>query len=1839
LLGNLNLQIRAMSEHGISRRSARRLLAQCLTGDFARIQAHDGDEVNNHAPVVRFRVDGTELDDKAASEFVEEVVLSKVDSVRACTVFSYRSGERPVLMEAEPGKDIVVVKIGSGPALLLHPETARDLLTSGEAVRRTTLSEYVPVTATLPWTEESPAQRRGGESYLRPVIQWFGVVRLNLVDVDAQATALAIAENFDGRVRERLYQLQRDSLPENLAHARQSTEHLEDNYRGEPLLVLIHGTFVNTAGTFGRLWQEHPETVKELFDRYDGRVFAFDHATTTRSPIANAVALAGELPSEAVVHFLTHSRGGLIAEILVRASANGLRDGDFADFIDPDVREGDVELLRELRDTLHNKHIKIERVVRIGCPARGTLLASLRLDAYLSVIRWLMDLARLPIAPHLLLFLREVARQGVKPDMLPGIAAMVPDSPLIRWLNSPMEQVASSLYVIAGESVGDSVKSWVKTLVAEAYYWTDNDLVVQTRSMYGGAPRGAEDIARFVLLQGGQVSHFSYFSLNESVETIVDALLSPPDRQRKDWRSIGPLSWRGWNSSGVRAAAVGRVTQSSVFVVPDFFGSHLAVDGKRIWLSTRSVTEFARLKVNEDAGSDRVTATELVFEIYGNLCNRLSETYKVVPFPYDWRLSIEVEAKRLAERLSVELSERSDPSLPIRIIAHGMGGLLLRALHMNHRRVWEAMMAIEGVRIIMLGTPNSGSWTPIQALSGEETFGNVFSSTGPLFGDATIRETLSGMPGFVQLQGGLLDPASNLGSAEGWAALEKIQKDALERATRWHRPRKMWSIPSQPLLTNAKVFWRELNQQLPELSRDMANTATVVGAARNTPCGIVNEGGQLFLTSTEHGDGRVTLESAQLPGSAIWCMNAEHGLLPAEPTGFAGLVDLLEEGKTSHLKKHEPPNKSTRQPKPHEHIAVKALGIRQPDPPCCTTPPGGMVDLFNVIQDDELEQASFDRLRVKVYHGDLRFVREALLVGHYQSLSLTGSEAVVDTLVGGRMNKAVRAGIYPERVGSYQIFENGRNTNLGRQRQRYIPRPKAAIIVGLGEEGKLNAQHLSFTIRNGILAFAERLAEDPDCAATFEIAATLVGSGGTGVTVGNAALALVQAITDGNARLKEVSWPQVSALKIVELFLDRAADALRVLKMHAQANPDRIDVEPILAEGNGSLRRSLDSSYRGATYDFISARKAVGSQDGHPAIAYSLDTKRARTEVRAQSAQGSLLRDLVAEASNSAHSDPLIGRTLFNLLVPVEIEPYLAGSTDIVMELDRLTSALPWELLDTEPDANTESTSAPWAIRSKVIRKLQVEQYRAQIVDASLEDNVLIIGEPLVDSSYGSLQGAQREAKAIYTVARAALGPGTERVTLLADHDDAHRIINQLFARNYRMVHIAGHGAVGQDGGVVLSGSHTFLGPNEILAMRVTPELVFVNCCYSAKRADKPTYDRVSFAASVADALINIGVRCVVAAGWAVEDTPAEKFATTFYKALFNGARYIDAVGQARRAAWEANPEGNTWAAYQCYGDPDWSWRDAGTATPPSPDEEFAGVSSPAILILVLQSIATEAVYATAGNVERHRARLKYLEKKFPDWTKRGEVAQAFGKAYADLSDRKVAIEWFGKARDASDGGATLFALELYAEQKSLPEATVDELHDAIRILKALIAEIKPTLRRHSLLGNALKRLSVVTEDLYVLKYAIENFTEAARFRDEKYNFYPARNVLECELRRHLLTSTDLLPANWSDAQIAEVGRLIDKAAHDEPDFWSIVAQSQLDILKAIVHCRLQRVLPEIEASLNDLRNRIVTQRYWIYIRDEVQFLLVPYSQFVKDRDQAEADAADFLMQLLQGYR
>src|SRR4029078_1056056 len=101
-----------------------------------------------------------------------------------------------------------------------------------------------------------------------------------------------------------------------------------------------------------------------------------------------------------------------------------------------------------------------------------------------------------------------------------------------------------------------------------------------------------------------------------------------------------------------------------------------------------------------------------------------------------------------------------------------------------------------------------------------------------------------------------------------------------------------------------------------------------------------------------------------------------------------------------------------------------------------------------------------------------------------------------------RMKYPRARGNYPDAIGEHAIFHNSR---AAADDPRQLPRPRAVVVVWLGEEGKLRATARARTVREATTGWALRAAEGGDAPVEIEVAATLIGSGGSGITVGEAA--------------------------------------------------------------------------------------------------------------------------------------------------------------------------------------------------------------------------------------------------------------------------------------------------------------------------------------------------------------------------------------------------------------------------------------------------------------------------------------------------------------------------------------------------------------------------------------------------------------------------------------------------------------------------------------------------------------------------------------------------------------
>src|SRR5690606_37625664 len=232
--------------------------------------------------------------------------------------------------------------------------------------------------------------------------------------------------------------------------------------------------------------------------------------------------------------------------------------------------------------------------------------------------------------------------------------------------------------------------------------------------------------------------------------------------------------------------------------------------------------------------------------------------------------------------------------------------------------------------------------------------------------------------------------------------------------------------------------------------------------------------------------------------------------------------------------------------------------------------------------------------------------------------------------------------------------------------------------------------------------------------------------------------------------------------------------------------------------------------------------------------------------------------------------------------------------------------------------------------------------------------------------------------------------------------------ITSLFARPYRVLVIAAHGIYGKRGadgfhrsGVVLSDG-LVLSAAEIGLMETVPDLVFLSCCHLGKVGVQDTTSQ-RLGASLARELIDMGVRCVVAAGWEVRDDAARTFSETFFERMTSrGTRFADALYEARVATMDLYPDCNTWGAYQAYGDPSFQFTLQAEGLP-----EHQPLLAPEELLDWLEQLRLDVHLPTAVEtqqgfdalVQRVSARMATLPS---EWVDRAEVQHALGRLYAE---------------------------------------------------------------------------------------------------------------------------------------------------------------------------------------------------------------------------------------------
>ncbi|MGE2717266.1 CHAT domain-containing protein [Mycolicibacterium litorale] len=1527
----------------------------------------------------------------------------------------------------------------------------------------------------------------------------------------------------------------------------------------EKMLVFVHGTGSSTRGSFGGFLtddaQPQWQALRELFG---DRIYAFEHRTFSDSPIDNAVDLVTALPRHARLSLVTHSRGGLVGDLISQASITAELIGTFRrtgrGTQPADTR--DRRQLERLATLLADKQLRVERFVRCAAPSRGTLLVDENLDTFLSVLTNLVGLipavGGTPVYEVTKRIALEVIRRRSDPTVVPGIEAMVPTSPLVALLNNLDTPAPGDLGVVSGDVEGGN---WLKRLSLFAndrffYEGRDNDLVVNTDAMFHGARHA---LAGYVFDQGPDVSHFSYFGNPRTRTTVVDWLGAP--------RGQLPPRFHELSAGAVAPVPMPRALRSTVgaarpvvFVVPDVMGSHLAAGDREVWLH-HAALRHGGMGDLADVGSEKVRPTALLGDGYRELCEYLQQSYEVIPFAYDWRRSIGEAALLLAGEIDSALSRNREPA---RIVAHGMGGLVVRAMIAARPETWDRLCERSGGAVlVMLGTPNRGSYDTVEMVLGTAASVQQLALLDLDRETAQIADILAQFPGVLES----LPDDEKIFAAATWKEYQAQLTTA--------------AAPGAAALAAARAT---LDGLAPDAGRipHPERVHYVAGAAPRTVTGVEIVDGRAVLSVTTEGDGRVTYRSGRLPDVPMWYMAAAHGELAAYRQGFAALTDLLETGTTSRLSV-VPPGAARGGPETSRSLPQPVLY------PTETSLPAGVLGMEPRGPQRQRTNSSF---RVTVVHGDLRYASHPIVVGHYEGDTIVGAEAQVDHLLGGALTQRYSLGLYPGESRSVAVILREPTAV-----EKVLGLPSGAVVMGLGKWGDLTAAELGDLLRRAALHYVLQLRDRAPVSsgaaeetAKAGLSVLLIGgSSTTNIEIGDSVGAILRAIAQVHRELGDPSGAggAIDEIEIIELYADRAIEAAHALNRLAPVIGKElgvdIDAAPLLKRGRDGRRRLRSTTDRdawrrwevsveppartspprlpkpladrlkralvesgNADAELVAAlaELAIGhpgeTSAGHRAIKFLTLSERARAESTTQQRQPELVERLIRGAISETQFRAAESRVLFELMIPNDLKSSLAQVEKLVLVVDAESAAYPWELMSQGDKA--------LCLEKAIIRQLQTSSYRPQI-GTRAGKAAYVVGDPQVSPPFSQLPGARAEAEAVYAVLRNRFEVDEPDVK-----PTALKVLAGLYERPYRIVHLAGHGyyespatadAEARSGMVLDNG--VYLTAVEVQQMQQVPELVFLNCCYLGQTGPEASsgveFNRL--AASVSRELIEMGVRAVVAAGWAVEDAAAEVFATAFYESMLDGETFGRAVKAARDRTYCEFRHSNTWGAYQAYGDPDYRLDPAGGTDV----RRVQNRVDPAELIQAVHDVGLRATRGSDAAV----ADLQELVNCSPaEWLTQTDVLMEIGDAFAKLGQFEAGVPYLEAAihSEAQDSTTTLRAVEMLANlEVRLADAIGDqeserarELLDGAGARLERLIDVAETSERRSLLGSAYKRRAAAEPDAVtareVLTRSAKSYRQAHQRNLDRQCFdpYPVLNWLtEATLLGERVPDADVL--------------------------------------------------------------------------------------------------------------
>jgi pimeloyl-ACP methyl ester carboxylesterase len=352
-------------------------------------------------------------------------------------------------------------------------------------------------------------------------------------------------------------------------------------------------------------------------------------------------------------------------------------------------------------------------------------------------------------------------------------------------------------------------------------------------------------------------------------DTQIEQALASGAQRRELEGYFGVAEYRGLSALARRAqAAPVAQPELRVLVVPGIMGSQLGLPRQPplpndiVWIDPIDI-QLGRLAALRMPAAAPIVSLGVVLFSYLRLKLHLRAYGFAVEFhDYDWRLPVAESGLLLAARLRALRPAR------VALVAHSMGGLVSRAA--------LALPDTQHVeRVVLLGTPNSGSFAAVQALRGTYAVVRKLARlTARASAESLAAEIFCTFPSLYDLLPGNAGGNTDLFDERAWPGSGP-------------QPR--------PALLHAALEGR---RRLPPPDE---RYALIAGVGEETVTALTRRRDDFVYTLTRHGDGTVPLASAGLAGVRSTYARVAHSDLTRDPVVAAAVVDLLRRGATARL--------------------------------------------------------------------------------------------------------------------------------------------------------------------------------------------------------------------------------------------------------------------------------------------------------------------------------------------------------------------------------------------------------------------------------------------------------------------------------------------------------------------------------------------------------------------------------------------------------------------------------------------------------------------------------------------------------------------------------------------------------------------------------------------------------------------------------------------------------------------------------------------------------------------------------------------------------------------------